>query len=107
MKFLRKNIDYLTALAVVGMGAYSFATGDTVGGWVCLGIAVGLLVVLKLLYAVTERVGSYGDYNSIKAEADLLEKRGLEPAPIPGEIQAHNAETCELCRVLKKRGVIE
>jgi hypothetical protein len=112
MKFLRRNIDYLMALAVTGMGAYSFATGDAVGGWVCLGIAVGLLVVLKLLYAVSEKVNSYPDYvddakvrNQLRSLEERGYKQGLEPAPIPGEIQAHNAETCELCRLLKKRGI--
>lgn len=101
MKFIRKNIDYLTALAITGLAAYSFATGDTVGGWVCLGIAVGLLVVLKLLYAATDRVSSY-DEGGREAEidlairAELMRRAGVEPMPIPGE-DSHDPGNCRYC----------
>jgi hypothetical protein len=91
--------------ACVAIGVYLFAIGDNLGGAVSVGVGILTVVLIHLLAKLAVRVQSYPpSAEELRAEADLLRKRGLEPVPIPGEEFSHN-DNCELCRILRKRGI--
>lgn len=102
--FVKGYTEYLYLAVCAGLAVWSFADGDAVGGWVCLGVGLVMVPPLRWLrnWKPPQRpvpVPVRRELTWEQGEMEALRRVGTEPVPIPGEV--HDPGNCEFCVVIE------
>lgn len=98
--WIKAHAEWVYALIILGLAGQAYATGDPVGGTVCVGIAVVLFGVLRWARrSEPAKGGTLPELTYEQGETELIVRLGAEPVPIPGE--EHNEASCTYCQFMK------
>lgn len=99
--WIKAHAEWVYALIILGLAGQAYATGDNIGGTVCVGIAVVLFGVLRWARR-SEGTPPPVDFPALtyeQGEVELIKSLGVEPVPIPGE--EHDEASCTYCQFMK------